>query len=61
MEQATKYMSGDKYSSMSLMIATLSGIVIKIKIIKIKIQRQENNQECSFHQFFQLPLKLLSF
>jgi hypothetical protein len=36
LEQATKYMSGDKYSSMSLMIATLSGLVIKLIIIKIK-------------------------
>jgi hypothetical protein len=36
LEQATKYMSGDKYFSMSLMIATLSGLVIRLIIIKIK-------------------------
>ena len=35
LEQATQYMSGDKYSSMSLMIAVFSGLIVRLKQLKI--------------------------
>ena len=35
LEQATKYMSGDKYCSMSLIVAVMSGLVVKLKLLKI--------------------------
>lgn len=58
LEQATKYMSGDKYSSMSLIIATLSGLIVNLKMLKIKnislIKIRDHIADSLRHRFSQI-------